>query len=74
MASLWRKKGIGIGCITYREDGKHRVRSLRTTDKREAIWLRRAVDIVEKDIKDFKVALRKQDENKQKGVGLDVSP
>jgi hypothetical protein len=29
MASLWRKPHSGVWCITYREDGKQRVRSLR---------------------------------------------
>ena len=43
MASLWQKK-TGVWCVTYREDGKQRVRSLRTKDKREALKLKRAIE------------------------------
>jgi integrase len=44
MASLWRKPHSGVWCITYREDGRQRVRSLRTKNKHEALRLKRAVE------------------------------
>ena len=43
MASLWQKK-TGMWCVTYRENGKQRARSLRTKDKREALKLKRAIE------------------------------
>ena len=43
MASLWQKQS-GLWCVTYRENGKKRTRSLRTRDKREARKLKRAIE------------------------------
>lgn len=43
MASLWQKKS-GTWCVTFRENGRQHVRSLRTKDKREALKLKRAVE------------------------------
>ena len=43
MASLWQKRG-GTWCVTYRDRGKQRVRSLRTKDRREALKLKRAIE------------------------------
>jgi integrase/recombinase XerC len=43
MASLWQKKS-GTWCVTYRESGNQRVRSLRTKDRREALKLKRAIE------------------------------
>jgi hypothetical protein len=43
MASLWQMKS-GVWCVTFRQNGKQRVRSLRTKDKRTALKLKRAVE------------------------------
>lgn len=44
MASLWQKKKTGLWCVTYREHGRRRTRSLRTREKREALKLKRAIE------------------------------
>ncbi len=44
MASLWRKQN-GIWYISYRENGKQQARSLRTNDRREALQLKRAIEL-----------------------------
>ncbi len=49
MASLWKKKQSGLWCITYRENGKQRVRSLRTKNKREALKLKREIETILED-------------------------
>lgn len=43
MSSIWQKPS-GIWCITYREDGRQRVRSLRTRNKQAARRLQRQID------------------------------
>ena len=44
MASMWQKRKHGVWFITYRENGKQRVRSLRTKDRREAQRLKRTIE------------------------------
>jgi hypothetical protein len=44
MACLWRKEN-GIWCVTYRENGKQRARSLRTKNRREALQLKSAIEL-----------------------------
>jgi len=44
MACLWRKKSSGTWCVTYRGKGKQKVRSLRTSNKREAVRLQREIE------------------------------
>jgi len=44
MACLRQKKSSGVWCLTYRENGKQKVRSLRTTNKREATKLQREIE------------------------------
>ena len=46
MASLWQKKKGGVWCVTYRENGRQRVRSLRTKNKREAIKVQREIESI----------------------------
>ncbi|MBN4046783.1 site-specific integrase [bacterium AH-315-P07] len=46
MASLWQRKKNGIWCVTYRENGRQKVRSLQTTNKREAKKLMRDIENV----------------------------
>jgi len=46
MACLWQKESSGVWCITYRQNGKQKVRSLKTTNKREAIRLQREIEAI----------------------------
>jgi hypothetical protein len=45
MACLWQNK-YDVWCLTYRENGKQSVRSLRTKSKREAVKLQREVESI----------------------------
>jgi integrase len=45
MASLWKRKKDGRWCVSYWENGKQYVRSLRTTSRREALQLKRAIEV-----------------------------
>lgn len=45
MASLWKKPKSDIWCVSYRENGRQRVRSLQTRSKREALKLKQAIEV-----------------------------
>ena len=46
MASLWQKEKSGIWYVTYREENKQKVRSLRKKKRTEALRLVRSIDSV----------------------------
>mgnify|MGYP006295908139 FL=1 len=70
MACLWQK-GSGIWCITYRENGKQHVRSLRTRSKREAVKLQREIESLLEEGVSPHVLIRETPREPRKDVTVD---
>ena len=70
MACLWQKKN-GTWCVTYRENGKQRARSLRTKEKREALKLKRAIETMLDERGAVSLQITDRPKSKQKNPTLD---
>jgi len=70
MACLWRREQNGIWCITYQEQGKQRVRSLRTRNKRGAVRFQREIESIldQKKIADVSIVEKPKSEEKNPTV------
>ena len=70
MACLWQKQS-GIWCITYRENGKQRVRSLRTKSKREALKLQREIESLLTEDRPVEVAVKEKPKTRPRNPTMD---
>ena len=66
MACLWQKESSGVWCITYRQNGQQKVRSLRTTNKREAVKLQREIEGLLAQEKGIEVSISEKTSEEEK--------
>ncbi len=70
MACLWQNK-YDVWCVTYRENGRQRVRSLRTKSKREAVKLQREIESLLDDDEPVEFVVKEQPKEPPKNPTVD---